>query len=113
MSQPAHQNAEPILASCVPRLQFPYRTLPWNPFLLPCKGFYRSRFWIPLPVKVHVTIDSASQFTEQPQFNVIVFPIRDNSVIRDDMDQRLDGRMTRATKLEFRIRTIVTYYPID
>jgi len=24
LSQPAHHNVEPILASCVPRLQFPY-----------------------------------------------------------------------------------------
>jgi hypothetical protein len=28
-------NVEPILASCVPRLQFPYRILPGNPFWLP------------------------------------------------------------------------------
>jgi hypothetical protein len=27
-SQPAHHNVEPILASCVARLQFPYRALP-------------------------------------------------------------------------------------
>ena len=27
----------------------------------------------------------------------IVVPFRDNGVIRDDMGQRLDGRMTRAT----------------
>jgi hypothetical protein len=28
---------------------------------------------------------------------LIVVPFRDNGVIRDDMGQRLDGRMTRAT----------------
>ncbi len=37
LSQLAHYNVEPILASCVPRLQFPYRILPGNPFLLPRK----------------------------------------------------------------------------
>jgi len=35
---PEHYNVELILASNVPRLQFPYRTLPGNPFLLPYKA---------------------------------------------------------------------------
>jgi hypothetical protein len=60
LSQPAHYNAKPILVSCVPRLQFPYRTLPGNPFLLPYSAPCRSWFWIPL-VKEHV-INSASPF---------------------------------------------------
>jgi hypothetical protein len=34
-SQPAHHNVEPILAPYMPRLQFPYRILRGNPFLLP------------------------------------------------------------------------------
>jgi hypothetical protein len=37
-AEPEHYNVKPILASCVPRLQFPYRTLPKNSFLLPRKG---------------------------------------------------------------------------
>jgi hypothetical protein len=31
LSQPTHHNVEPILASCVPQLQFPYRILPGYP----------------------------------------------------------------------------------
>ncbi len=32
---------EPILASYIPRLQFPYPTLPGNPFLVPYKSSCR------------------------------------------------------------------------
>jgi hypothetical protein len=35
LSQPAHHNMDPILASYVSRPQFPYQTLPGNPFLVP------------------------------------------------------------------------------
>ena len=35
LGQPAHHNVEPIWASYVPLLQFPYRILPGSPFLLP------------------------------------------------------------------------------
>jgi hypothetical protein len=50
LSQPAHHNVEPILASYVPRLQFPYRILPGNPFSLPRKVSTGADFGSP-PVK--------------------------------------------------------------
>ena len=53
LSRPAYYNMGHILASCVPRLQFPYRILPGNPFLLLIR-LLLEQFWVPL-FKEHVT----------------------------------------------------------
>ena len=60
LSQPAHYNVEPNLASCVPWLRFSHRTLPGNPFPVPYR--VAGAEFGSLLVKDHVTVIQPQAF---------------------------------------------------